>query len=97
MTQLPGGDRRAGRPVRCTAPPPAGVPARPCKRPAQHEDDLAAHVRKDVDSLPQLRTDLAAARLEEYIRRVVDAAPPLAAAQRERLALLLLPGAANGA
>ena len=52
MTQLPGGDRRAGRPVRCTALPPAGAPARPRKRPAQHEDDLAAHVRKDVDSLP---------------------------------------------
>ena len=38
MTQLPGGDRHAGRPVRCAAPPPADAPARPRKRPARRED-----------------------------------------------------------
>lgn len=35
------------------------------------------------------RRDLRAARLEDYIRRTVDAAPPLTAEQCDRLALLL--------
>ena len=54
MTQLPGGDRHAARPVRCAAPPPAGAPARPRKRPARREDDMAAYVREVVDSRPPL-------------------------------------------
>lgn len=33
--------------------------------------------------------DLAAARLADYIRRTVDAAPPLTPEQRDRLAVLL--------
>jgi len=36
--------------------------------------------------------DLRAIRLEEHIRDVVQAAPPLTSGQRERLALLLHPG-----
>ena len=43
--------------------------------------------------LPALRSELTAATLEEHIKRAVDAAPPLTDAQRERLALLLAPGA----
>lgn len=39
------------------------------------------------------RADLAADRLEAHIRKVVDAAPPLTAAQRDRLAALFRPGA----
>jgi hypothetical protein len=39
---------------------------------------------------------LRAVQLEEHIQRVVDAAPPLTQATRERLALLLYPGAGNG-
>ena len=35
------------------------------------------------------RRNLRAARLEDYIRRTVDAAPPLTAEQRDRLAVLL--------
>ncbi len=35
------------------------------------------------------RRDLRAAQLEEHIRRVVDAAPPLTNEQRDRLALLV--------
>jgi hypothetical protein len=35
--------------------------------------------------------DLAAANLEAYIRKTVDAAPPLTPEQRDRLALLLRP------
>jgi hypothetical protein len=38
-----------------------------------------------------LRAQLKAERLEDYIARVVDAAPPLTAEQRDRLALLLRP------
>lgn len=33
--------------------------------------------------------DLAAARIQDYIKRVVDAAPPLTSEQRDRLAGLL--------
>ncbi len=35
------------------------------------------------------RRDLRAARLEDYITRTVDAAPPLTPEQRDRLAVLL--------
>jgi len=46
--------------------------------------------RGDQDpTLPELRRDLRAAGLEDYIRRVVGAAPPLTADQRDRLATLL--------
>lgn len=37
------------------------------------------------------RRDLAAARLAEFVKRVVDAAPPLTPAQRSRIAALLAP------
>ena len=57
---------------------------------------IRRHHGADDPRIPQLATDLAAARLEEHIRRVVDAAPPLTAAQREQLALLLNPGAGHG-
>jgi hypothetical protein len=35
------------------------------------------------------RRDLRAARAEDYIKRLVDSAPPLTEAQRSRLAVLL--------
>lgn len=41
--------------------------------------------------LVDARRNLRAARLEDYIRKVVDAAPPLTAEQRSRLAVLLQP------
>ncbi|MFD1662438.1 hypothetical protein ACFSL4_30735 [Streptomyces caeni] len=37
---------------------------------------------------------MAAANIEDYIRKVIRAAPPLSAAQRTRLAALLAPGIA---
>jgi hypothetical protein len=43
----------------------------------------------DADPPPELYRDHAAARLEEFIRRTVDAAPPLTPEQRDRLAVLL--------
>jgi hypothetical protein len=49
-------------------------------RGAQHQSTLEA--RRDAEAL----------RLEDYIKRVVDAAPPLTPAQRDRLALLLRGG-----
>lgn len=42
--------------------------------------------------IPQLRTDLAAAQLEEHIKAVVDSMPPLSDEQLSKLALLLRPG-----
>jgi hypothetical protein len=50
--------------------------------------------RPDADDIAR---DLAAARLAEYIKRTVDAAPPLTPEQRDRLALLLRGGDAHGA
>jgi hypothetical protein len=43
----------------------------------------------DPDEIEAARAALAAAKIEKYIREVVDAAPPLTTEQRERLALLL--------
>ena len=57
--------------------------ARRAKRTASDEDREAER---------RARADYAAAKLEEHIRRVVDAAPPLTAEQRDRLALLLRDG-----
>jgi hypothetical protein len=39
--------------------------------------------------LTDARRDLRAAELEEHVRRIVDAAPPLTAEQRDRIAALL--------
>lgn len=46
----------------------------------------------DDPKLLDAKRDLRAARLEDYIRKVVDAAPPLTDEQRRRLAVLLNPG-----
>jgi hypothetical protein len=42
--------------------------------------------------LPALRNDLAVAGLEEHIKAVVDAMPPLTDEQLSKLAVLLHPG-----
>ncbi len=47
----------------------------------------------DDPELVGARRDLRAARAEDYIKRLVDAAPPLTTAQKDRLALLLRGGA----
>ena len=59
---------------------------------------VAALTRSRPENDPDLldaRRELRAARLEDYIRRTVDAAPPLTDDQRDRLALLLRGGGAN--
>lgn len=53
---------------------------------------ITRHRGDDDPRIPQLQTDLSAARLEEHIRRVVNSAPPLTPEQREKLAFLLHPG-----
>ncbi len=50
---------------------------------------LAKHRTPDDPDLADARRNLRAARLEYYIRATVEAAPPLTAQQRDRLALLL--------
>lgn len=46
--------------------------------------------------LPVLRRDLRAERLADYITKVVATAPPLTAAQLDRLGALLRPSAGGG-
>lgn len=46
----------------------------------------------DDPELLDARRNMRTERLADYIARVVDAAPPLTPAQRDRLALLLRPG-----
>ena len=53
----------------------------------------AAAVRWDKPNQGETARDLAAAKLADYIKRTVDAAPPLTADQCDRLALLLRPAA----
>jgi hypothetical protein len=52
---------------------------------------IERHRGPDDPRLPDLRRDLRAAELAEHIQKVVDAAPPLTAEQRSRLAALLQP------
>ena len=67
---------------------------RPRSPAQQARDRLALAARQGTpDEIVIARRELAEANLEQHIREVVDAAPPLTAAQRERLALLLNPGA----
>ena len=58
---------------------------------------LTRHHPDDPDSLEIARRDLAAANIENYIRRTVDAAPPLTDEQRDRLAVLLRPSSGGAA
>lgn len=56
-----------------------------------------AHRFHDPVAILEARREHAAAKLEDYIRRTVDAAPPLSPEQRERLAALLRGGSRNDA
>jgi hypothetical protein len=61
----------------------ASAAANVARRP---DDPIAAVEVRDA------RRDYYATALEDYIKKVVDLAPPLTPAQRDRLALLLRPG-----
>jgi len=66
------------------------------KERARHNALRRYRSEDDPDVLAAKR-DLRAARAEDYIRRVVDAAPPLTADQRDRLATLLRPSGGGAA
>lgn len=53
---------------------------------------LTRHHPDSAELIADARRELAAAKLEDYIRRVVDGAPPLTPGQRDRLAILLRGG-----
>jgi hypothetical protein len=63
---------------------------------AKHARAVMAHKRNPSpatrEAVEQLRAAYTEAKLADYISRVVDNAPPLEDAQRDRLALLLRPG-----
>lgn len=59
----------------------------------QTRSQIALAKRADPSAdVTDLRRQLKAERLEDYIRRTVDAAPPLSPEQRQRLAALLSGG-----
>lgn len=51
-----------------------------------------AHRNNPTADVTTIQRDYAAARLEDYIRRTVDEAPPLTREQRDRLAAILRAG-----
>jgi hypothetical protein len=56
---------------------------------------LASSTRHHGSESPQAqqyKRDLAAIQIEDFVRKTVDAAPPLTAEQRARIAALLTPG-----
>lgn len=57
---------------------------------------LTRHRPADDPALHDAARDLAALRLEEHIRRVVDTAPPLTEEQAAKLRALLPPPRATG-
>ncbi|MFZ0158823.1 MAG: hypothetical protein WAL50_07315, partial [Kineosporiaceae bacterium] len=69
------------------------MPRTPSTNPVLHQRARVARLSQSHDAAdPQLvdaRRELAAANLAEYIAKIVDAAPPLTAEQRDRLAALL--------
>ena len=58
---------------------------------------LTRHHGADSPDVVDLRRKFKEERIAEYIRRTVDAAPPLTPEQRDRLALLLRDGGASDA
>lgn len=59
---------------------------------------IATTVKSDPDAdVTELRRQLKAERLEDYIRRVVDDAPILTSDQRDHLAAILRPAAGGTA
>lgn len=77
----------------------AGTERFPMPRPAtdplrSKQAELAAATRHHPERVDELRRDYAAAKLEDFVRRTVDAAPPLTDEQRARVARLLRGGGA---
>lgn len=53
---------------------------------------LTRHHPDDTDAIEQARTELQISRAEDLVRQIVDAAPPLPAEARDKLALILRGG-----
>ena len=58
---------------------------------------LSRHHPDNPEILARARRDLVAANAEQYIRRLVQSAPPLTQAQRDRLVVLLNPTSSGDA
>lgn len=63
-----------------------------------HTRSQIAHIKKADPSadVTELRRQLKAERLEDYVKQVVAAAPPLTDEQREQIARLLVPNLGAG-
>lgn len=62
--------------------------------PLKYRAQVAALTRSRTPDDPEFitaRRDLAAANIEQYVARIVETAPPLTSAQRDRIASLLAP------
>lgn len=57
---------------------------------------LKRHRPSDDPEITSAQRDMDVALLEDHVRRVVDAAPPLSPEQRDRLAALLRPTTSTG-
>jgi hypothetical protein len=55
------------------------------------QGQYAAAIRYKKPDSRTLARELAAARISDYVREIVDLAPPLTEAQRERISALLTP------
>lgn len=53
---------------------------------------LTRHHPNKPEAVDAARRDLAAANLEQYVRRIVEHAPPLTPQQRDRIAVALRSG-----
>lgn len=58
---------------------------------------VTRHHPDDTEKITAARRDLAATKIAEYVRKTVDAAPPLTDEQRERIAALLRPSTGGDA
>ncbi len=68
----------------------------PVRRKIRSQIANGVKVGMPAADLRDLRAAFAAEKIAEYVQRVVDEAPPLTLAQRDRLALLLSGGAPPG-
>lgn len=78
---------------------PTPLAAEPSRSWTKVRSDLARAIRfepANVELHNALRAELRAARAGDYLRAVIDAAPPLTEAQRDRLARLLRPADTGG-
>jgi len=74
------------------AVPAIKVPASKERRQAVAEYATALRMGRDEETIAACRERMRLANAEDYIRHIVDSAPPLSAETRARLAAILMPG-----